>query len=212
MASNHAARPRKLGPRDTLTQPCLVSLISPDGGSGRTRTHSLNQAQAQASTSSKQGPSKHQARITQWVSQRAVRIQDPRRFNNNSALRVWWLVPAQDSIRCALQSSNGCCHRLADEAVERVPNLASAVAGTDPLGAARSGKGWESGNYPYLRDLCYICVALLLSVSRNALMANKDDALTMVRLDSGSVIAEGEVSNERLSMHTTTRKRCPEDC
>jgi hypothetical protein len=90
--------------------------------------------------------------------------------------------------------------------VERVPNLASAVAGTDPLGAARSGKGWQSGNYPYLRDLCYICVVPPLSASRNALMADKDDALTMVRLDNGPVIAEGEVSTERLSMHTTTRK------
>jgi hypothetical protein len=37
-------------------------------------------------------------------------------------------------------------------------------------------------------------------------MADKDDALTMVRLDNGPVIAEGEVSTERLSMHTTTRK------
>ena len=116
----------------------------------------------------------------------------------------WFRPKTQFVARCSLPTAG------VTGWLKRVPNLASAVAGTDPLGAARSGKGWESGNYPYLRDLCYICVAL--SVSRNALMADKDDALTMVRLDSGSVIAEGEVSNERLSMHTTTRKRCPEDC
>jgi hypothetical protein len=37
-------------------------------------------------------------------------------------------------------------------------------------------------------------------------MADKDDTLTIVRLDNGPVMAEGEVENERLSMHTTTRK------
>jgi hypothetical protein len=37
-------------------------------------------------------------------------------------------------------------------------------------------------------------------------MADKDDALTIVRLDNAPVMAEGEVENERLSMHTTTRK------
>jgi hypothetical protein len=79
--------------------------LSPDGGAqvrtGLGRTHSLCQAQAQASTSTK-----HQARITQWVSQRAVRMLDPRSFNKNSALRAWWFVPAQQFVaRCSLPTA-----------------------------------------------------------------------------------------------------------